>query len=304
MTAQINDPSKLLITVAPTGAETSKEDCPQLPTTLEELVETAQRCQAAGAAMIHVHIRDDEHRPTLDLTRLTDTVDALHEATDLVVQLSTGGSVHDPLDQRLKVLDAQPDSCSLTMGTTNFGDDVFSNPWPFITELYQLSQEREVVPEFELFDLGHVAALNRLLDKHGLPYGGRVHVDLVMGVPGGMPGTADALVAAVAALPEATTSWSATGIGRSTLAVALASLSKGGHLRVGMEDVLTLAKGVPVEHNEQLVTASSSSAKIAQRTPMTPAEAKDLLQTSVAGSRRPGHRRARRVCPAAADGAE
>ncbi|MGN6574686.1 MAG: 3-keto-5-aminohexanoate cleavage protein [Nocardioides sp.] len=279
MTAQINDPSKLLITVAPTGAETSKEDCPQLPTTLEELVETAQRCQAAGAAMIHVHIRDDAHRPTLDLTRLTDTVDALQDATDLVVQLSTGGSVHDPLDKRLKVLDAQPDSCSLTMGTTNFGDDVFSNPWPFITELYQLSQEREVVPEFELFDLGHVAALNRLLDKYGLPYGGRVHVDLVMGVPGGMPGTADALVAAVAALPEATTSWSATGIGRSTLSVALASLSKGGHLRVGMEDVLTLAKGVPVEHNEQLVTRVVELAKIAQRTPMTPTEAKDLLQT-------------------------
>ena len=144
----------LLITVAPTGAETAKEDCPQLPTTLEELVATAKECEAAGAAMIHVHIRDAEHRPTLDLGRLTDTVTALHEGTDLVVQLSTGGSVHDPLDLRLKVLDAAPDSCSLTMGTTNFGDDVFSNPWPFITELYQLSQERQVVPEFELFDLG------------------------------------------------------------------------------------------------------------------------------------------------------
>src|SRR5688572_15586239 len=117
------DPAKLLVTVAPTGAETRKEDCPQLPTTLEELVETAQRCEAAGAAMVHVHIRDDEHRPTLDLGRLTATVDALHEATDLVVQLSTGGSVHDPLENRLRVLDAQPDSCSLTMGTTNFGDD-------------------------------------------------------------------------------------------------------------------------------------------------------------------------------------
>ena len=119
---------KLLVTVAPTGAETAKADCPQLPTTLDELVETAQRCQAAGAAMIHVHIRDDEHKPTLDLGRLTDTVTALREHTDLVVQLSTGGSVHDPLDQRLKVLDAEPDACSLTMGTTNFGDDVFSNP--------------------------------------------------------------------------------------------------------------------------------------------------------------------------------
>ena len=62
----------LLITVAPTGAETTKADCPQLPTTLEELVETARRCEAAGAAMVHVHIRDAEHRPTLDQGRLND----------------------------------------------------------------------------------------------------------------------------------------------------------------------------------------------------------------------------------------
>lgn len=269
---------KLLITVAPTGAETSKADCPQLPTTLPELVQTAQHCEQAGAAMIHVHIRDDEHQPTLDVQRLTETVDALHESTDLVVQLSTGGSVHDPLESRLKVLDAQPDSCSLTLGTTNFGDNVFLNPWGLICDLYQLSQEREVVPEFELFDLGHVHALHRLLDTFGLPYGGRVHCDLVMGVPGGMPGTTDALVAAVNALPQQVTSWSATGIGRSTLTVALAALSKGGHLRVGMEDVLTLAKGVPVQNNAQLVERAVHLGKFAQRTPMTCDEARDLLQ--------------------------
>lgn len=270
---------RLLITVAPTGAETTKDACPQLPTTLPELVETAQRCEAAGAAMIHVHIRDDEHRPTLDPQRLVDTVAALRESTDLLVQLSTGGSVHDPLEDRLRVLDAAPDSCSLTMGTTNFGDDVFMNPWGFICDLYQLSQEREVVPEFELFDLGQVAALRRLLDRYGLPYGGKVHVDLVMGVPGGMPGTTDALVAAVAAFPPEVTSWSATGIGRTTLPVALAALSKGGHLRVGMEDVLTLAKGVPVEHNAQLVERAVELGRLAQRTPMTPAEARELLGT-------------------------
>ncbi len=267
----------LLITVAPTGAETAQEDCPQLPTTLEELVATAKNCEAAGAAMIHVHIRDAEHRPTLDLGRLTDTVAALREGTDLVVQLSTGGSVHDPLEHRLRVLDAEPDSCSLTCGTVNFGDDVFMNPWGFITDLYQLSQERQVVPEFELFDLGHVHALHRLLRQYGLPYGGKVHCDLVMNVPGGMPGTADALVAAVAALPPETTSWSATGIGRSTLNVAFAALAKGGHLRVGMEDVLTLAKGVPVEHNEQLVSRAVELGRLAQREPMTPAEARSLL---------------------------
>lgn len=267
----------LLITVAPTGAETAKEDCPQLPTTLEELVTTARECEAAGARMIHVHIRDDQHRPTLDLQRLTDTVQALKESTDLIVQLSTGGSVHDPLDQRLKVLDAEPDSCSLTMGTTNFGDDVFSNPWPFITELYQETQARGVVPEFELFDLGHVASLRRLLDRYGLPAGGKVHVDFVMGVPGGMPGTTEALVAGVQALPEQVTSWSATGIGRSTLPVMLASLSMGGHLRVGMEDVLTIAKGVPVNSNRGLVDRAVALAGPAQREPLSAADARLLM---------------------------
>ena len=280
MTAVTAPTDKLLITVAPTGAESSKADVPQLPTTLDELVETAKRCEAAGAAMIHVHIRDDEHKPTLDLGRLTATVDALHKETNLVVQLSTGGSVHDPLDERLKVLDAEPDSCSLTMGTTNFGDDVFLNPWPFVKDLYQLALERGVAPEFELFDLGQVHALGRLLREYGVPAGGKVHVDFVMGVPGGMPGTAPALVAGVAALPAEVTSWSATGIGRSTLAVAMASLSMGGHLRVGMEDVLTISRGVPVESNAQLVARAVDLGRIAQRTPMTPAQCRELLGLS------------------------
>jgi 3-keto-5-aminohexanoate cleavage enzyme len=271
-----------LITVAPTGAETAKSHCPQLPTTLDELVETAKRCEACGAAMIHVHIRDDDHRPTLELSRLRDTVTALREQTTLVVQLSTGGAVTDPFDERLRVLDAEPDSCSLTLGTVNFGDDVFMNPWPFVTELYQLTKERQIVPEFELFDLGQVAALHRLLEAFGPPYGGRVHCDLVMGVPGGMPGTADALVACVNALPAGVTSWSATGIGRSTLPVALAALSKGGHLRVGMEDVLTLARGVPVEHNDQLVARAAGLAQLAQRPAMTTGDVRELLQVRAA----------------------
>lgn len=266
-----------LITVAPTGAETAKSECPALPTTLEELAETARRCQDAGAAMIHIHVRDGDHQPTLDPGRLRDAVVAVRESSDLIVQLSTGGSVHDPLEQRLTVLDAEPDSCSLTMGTTNFGDDVFSNPWPFIVDLYRLTQQRQVVPEFELFDLGHVTALARLLDKHGLPYGGQVHVDLVMGVPGGMPGSPAALTAALAALPAEVTSFSATGIGRTHLPVLLASLSHGGHLRVGMEDCLTFAKGQPVEHNAELVARAAEVATLAQRPPMSIGQARSLL---------------------------
>ena len=271
--------TRTLITVAPTGAETSKVDAPQLPTTLDELVETARRCEAAGASLIHLHIRDADHRPTLDHGHLRAAVEALREQTDLVLQLSTGGSVHDPLDQRLTVLDAEPDSCSLTCGTTNFGDDVFLNPWPFMVRLYRQSIEREVVPEFELFDLGHVAALRRLLDQEGLPFGGKVHVDVVTGVPGGMPGTPAALLAAVALLPPEVTSWSATGIGRTHLPIAAAALAAGGHLRVGMEDNLVYARGRAVAHNDELVSRAAELATLLQRPPMTTTAARTLLGT-------------------------
>ncbi len=269
--------TQTLITVAPTGAEHAKADVPQLPTTLDELVAEAKACEAAGAALVHVHIRDAEARPTLDLARLKETVAALREGTDLVVQLSTGGSVHDPLEARLRVLEARPDSCSLTCGTVNFGDDVFLNPWPFMVELYEAAREAQVVPEFELFDLGQVAALRRLIDTCGLPYGGKVHCDFVLGVPGGMPGTAQALVAGVQALPPEVTSWSATGIGRTHLPVLAAALSLGGHLRVGMEDNVVYARGRQVRSNAELVERAVRVATELQRPPMSTAQARDLL---------------------------
>jgi uncharacterized protein (DUF849 family) len=265
-----------LITVAPTGAEADKARYPALPVTLDELVTTAKECEAAGAAVIHVHIRDGDARPTLDLARLTDTVQALREATTLIVQLSTGGAVTDPYENRLKVLEAAPDGCSLTCGTVNFGDDVFMNPWTFVRELYIATKERHVVPEFELFDLGQVATLHRLLDDQGEPYGGHIHCDLVMGVPGGMPGDAATLVSAVQALP-AGASWSATGIGRSTLPVIYAALSAGGHLRVGMEDTTSYARGRPVTGNAELVQRAATLAELAQQPAMSTAQARVFL---------------------------
>src|SRR5579875_3258918 len=268
-----------LITVAATGAEADKALVPALPVTLAELTETAVRCQRAGAAVIHVHIRDDDAKPTLDVARLKDTVAALRAKTDLIVQLSTGGAVTDSFEARLAVLDAEPDACSLTCGTVNFGDDVFHNPWHFIKDLYQLTQERGVVPEFELFDLGHVATLHRLLGEFGPPAGGHVHCDLVMGVPGGMPGDAATLVAAVSALPPGAT-WSATGIGRTSLPVMFGALAAGGHLRVGMEDTLSYARGRPVTGNAELVERAAELARLAQRPPMSAADARTFLGIS------------------------
>jgi uncharacterized protein (DUF849 family) len=268
-----------LITVAPTGAESEKSAVPALPVTLDELVTTAKECQAAGAAVVHVHIRDDQARPTLDPSRLKDTVAALREGTDLIVQLSTGGAVTDSFGNRLAVLDAAPDACSLTCGTVNFGEDVFQNPYPFIRDLYARTQELGVVPEFELFDFGHIATLHRLLAGHGAPHGGHVHCDLVMGVPGGMPGDAATLTQAVSALPEGAT-WSATGIGRTTLPVMFAALAAGGHLRVGMEDTVSFAKGRPVTGNAELVERAATLAGLAQRPPMGPEQARAMLGVS------------------------
>jgi uncharacterized protein (DUF849 family) len=265
-----------LITVAPTGAESEKSAVPALPVTLDELVTTAKDCRAAGAAVVHVHIRDDDGRPTLDGARLADTVQALRDGTDLIVQLSTGGAVTDGFEARLAVLDAGPDACSLTCGTVNFGDEVFSNPWPFIRELYARTKELGVVPEFELFDLGHIATLHRLLGDLGEPHGGHVHCDLVMGVPGGMPGNAATLVAAVSALPDGAT-WSATGIGRTSLPVMFAALAAGGHLRVGMEDTTTFARGRPVTANSELVQRAATLAELAQRPAMSPEQARAML---------------------------
>ncbi len=265
-----------LITVAPTGAESHKSAVPALPVTLDELVTTAMECRQNGASIIHVHIRDENAQPTLDIGRLTETVHALREATDLIVQLSTGGAVTDSFDRRLAVLDCRPDGCSLTCGTVNFGDDVFMNPWPFMCELYLRTQQFGVVPEFELFDIGQVAALHRLLDKFGAPYGGHVHCDLVMGVPGGMPGDAATLVQAVAALPAGAT-WSATGVGRTSIPVMLAALAAGGHLRVGMEDTITFSRGRPVASNAELVERAARLADLAQRPAMSPDQARELL---------------------------
>ncbi len=268
-----------LITVAPTGAEHAKSDVPNLPVTLDELVQTAKDCERVGAAMIHVHIRGADAKPTLDPQRLKDTVAALREQTNLVVQLSTGGAVTDPEADRLRVLDALPDSASCTMGTVNFGDDVFMNRWEFVVELHKRMQDRGIVPEYEIFDIGQLASLRRLLDEHGLPAGGHVHVDLVMGVPGGMPGDTETLVAALRLLPQGA-SFSATGIGRTSLPVMLASLSAGGHLRVGMEDTVSYARGERVKDNAQLVARAAGLARIAQRPPLAIDEVRSMLKVA------------------------
>lgn len=267
---------RTMITVAPTGAEVSKGEFPALPVTLPELLDTAIACERAGASVLHIHLRDGAGQPTLDVGQAREALSLLRQETQLILQLSTGGAVSDSESARLAILDAQPDSVSVTCGTVNFGDAVFANRWPFVAELYQRVLGLGIYPEFEIFDLGQIGTLRRLLDEFGRPAGDHVHVDLVAGVPGGMPGSAATIMACVHELDPDWT-FTATGIGRTTLPVILASLAVGGHIRVGMEDSLTFAKGERVQSNLQLVERAASLASLAQRPVIAPHEARSLL---------------------------
>jgi 3-keto-5-aminohexanoate cleavage enzyme len=236
-----------LITVAPTGAASSKADVPALPATLDELVTTAKECEALGASIVHVHAAEPG--------RLRATVAALRASTSLVVQLAPTGSETE--------LDSGAEMASIPVGAAPH------------TRL----QELGIVASYEIADLDQLASLERLLDAHGLPFGGHVHVELVMGAPGGMPGTAATVVAAeriIRDLPAGAT-FSATGLGDHALPVMLTSLAAGGHLRVGMADTLMYARNRPVESNMQLVARAVGFAQLAQRPPYTSAQARDVL---------------------------
>jgi 3-keto-5-aminohexanoate cleavage enzyme len=199
---------------------------------------------------------------------------AIEEATDLVVQFTTGGAVTDPEEARLAPLGLRPEMATLTTGTVNFGDGVFSNPVPLVTRLYRRMLETGVLPEYEIFDAGMIATAARLRDELGAQH--HAHFDFVLGVPGALPAWDDALPFLVRHLPAGAT-WSATGIGRSHLPVAEQTIALGGHVRTGFEDVLYFAKGELAASNAQLVERVADMARSAGRRLAEPAEARAML---------------------------
>ena len=264
-----------MITVAPCGAETTREHNPAVPFTPAEIAAEARRAFEAGARMIHVHARRDDGTPTQDAGRYRETVAAIRaEAPEMIVQVSTGGAIGMTAQERLGSLAAEPEMASLTCGTVNFGRGIFENPAPLMLEFATAILAAGVRPELEIFDLGHLDNAAWLAGK--APLEGPQHHDFVLGVPGGAAGTPANVALMAGRLPDGAT-WSATGIGRTTLPVLLGALGAGGHLRVGMEDTLTFSRGRPVARNAELVERAAELARLAQRPPMLPAEARSFL---------------------------
>ena len=264
----------LIITVAAVGGELTLEQQPNLPITPEQLAADAAECAQAGASIYHLHVRDREGRPTMDLERFRAAHDAIREASDLIVQFTTGGSVSDGPEARLAPLELRPEMATLTTGTVNFGDDIFLNPFPLMLRLYERELELGVLPEFEIFEPGMIATAERLYEEHASDH--HRHYDFVLGVPGAMPAWDDSVQWLATKLPPDAT-WSATGIGRSHRRVATAAARAGGHIRTGFEDVRYLEPGRLAISNRELVEQAARIATENEREVATPKQARNLL---------------------------
>lgn len=263
----------LIVTVAPVGAELTPDQTPHLAVTPAQLAAVAAGVEAAGASIIHVHCRNDDGSNTHDVERFRAAYDAIRAAGELIVQFSTGGAIGMTPAERAAPLALAPEMATLSCGTVNFGDDVFENSFPIMRAILAQMQRYGVVPELEIFDLGHLSNA-RALEKQGhlrFPQ----HVDFVLGVPGGLDASVDNLVTCVRALPPGCT-WSVAGIGRMQLPLATVAIAMGGHVRVGLEDNIYYSRG-RLATNEELVARVVRIAGELGRPVATPAQARRIL---------------------------
>ena len=263
----------LIITCAPVGAEVMPEQTPYLPYTPTKLAETARAVREAGASIIHVHCRTDEGTNTHDVARFAQAFQAIRGASDLIVQFSTGGAIGMMPEERASVLELRPEMATLTCGTVNFGDEIFENSFPIMRGILAKMRQYGVRPELEIFDKGHLSNARRLAKEGLLTF--PQHVDFVLGVPGGLDATVSNLCDLVDDLPQGCT-WSVAGIGRAQIAMAMAAIAMGGHVRVGLEDNLYYSKG-RLARNEELVARVARIAEEAGRPVAAPDEAREML---------------------------
>ncbi|MHA1584318.1 MAG: 3-keto-5-aminohexanoate cleavage protein [Promethearchaeota archaeon] len=270
---------KLIITAAICGAEVLKEHNPAVPYTIEEIGREAESAYKAGAAIIHLHVRNDDGVPTQDKARFKAAMDEIRRrCPDVIIQPSTGGAVGMSADERLQPTELKPEMATLDCGTCNFGgDDVFVNTENMIKEFATRMNERGIKPECEVFDKGMIDMALRLHKKGFIK--SPMHFNMVMGVNGGISGTPRDLLFMINSIPAGST-FTVCGIGRFELPMVTMSILMGGHARVGFEDNVYISKGVLAKSNGELVEKVVRIAKELGRDIATPAEARQILGLS------------------------
>jgi 3-keto-5-aminohexanoate cleavage enzyme len=277
------NPAPLIITCAITGAETTREKQPGLPITPAEQAIAAQEAVKAGASIIHLHVREDDGKPSQRVDRFEESIRAIRaKAPGVIIQISTGGAVGESIDNRAKPLELKPEMASLNLGTMNFGDDVFMNHPRDIVGLAAKMQQSGVMPELEIYETGMLESAFRLA-KQGV-IREPLHFQFVLGVPGGMSGDPRNLVHLVTMLESLSNRrdlhWGVAGIGRFQLPLAVQAIVMGGHARVGFEDNVFYNKGELAKSNAQLVERVAKISRELGREVATPAIARKLLGIS------------------------
>ena len=272
--------NKLIITCALCGSGTGKDKTPYVPITPEEIAADAVEAVRAGASVLHIHVRDENGKNTMETKRFVEVVGgvkkALKEAKlDAVINVTTSGTKF-PIDMRIAHLyELKPEMCSYDPGSMNWSNSyVFLNPPEFLERLGTVTQELQVKPECEVFDGGMLGNVKYYLSKGFLK--APVHFQFVLGVAGGMPGNVESLAYLLPKLPEGST-WSITGIGKAHVPCMLMGLAAGCNgLRVGLEDNIYLSKGVKAT-NAQLVARACDFGRMAGREIATAEETREIL---------------------------
>lgn len=269
----------MVFTAAMVGAETTREQTPHLPLSADEIAEDAAKCREAGCAMVHLHVRTPDGKPSQDTELFRAAIRAIRAKCDVLIQVSTGGAVGMGVDERCGALKLtgsdRPDMATLSTGTVNFGPDVFWNPRPLIRDIATRIKGLGLKPEIECFDVGMIDEA-RALAKEGfitLP----AHFDFVLGVPGALAATVEGLDFMRSYLPPDST-WTCAGVGRHQLPFVELAAERGGNARVGLEDNIYLSKGVLAKGNFELVAEAVKRARAKGRQPATPQEARALLR--------------------------
>ena len=268
---------KAIITVAPTGEGPTKELNPATPITPAEIAEDVFECYQAGAAIAHVHVRNDEGNPTMDTDKFIETCYRIREKCDIVINVTTSGDITAGDEIRMAHLyKIRPEMATFDCGTMNWAyEEIFENSPPFLEKLGKVQQELGIKPEVEIFDAGMMDnALHYIKTGVLKP---PVHFQLILGSPGGMPCSVENLIFLQRMVPEGCT-WSTFGVGRHHLPILTAGLLLGGSVRVGFEDNTYYAKGVKAKSNAQLVERAVRLAKELHREVATSDDVREMFQ--------------------------
>lgn len=276
---------RLIINAAITGMVPGKAQTPHIPVTEDEIVADAVACCHAGAAIVHLHVRDENGLPDYRAERYARVIRRIRAECDIIICASTSARRYPEFEKRAEVLylqgDEKPEMASLTTGSFNFPAQASINPPEVIQKLAAIMLENNIKPEFEIFDSGMLNYALYLDRKMSFPK--PLYFNFLLGSVGGMQARIDDLAYLTRGLPEHSY-WAASGMGVFQLPVNCAAMISGGGVRTGLEDNIYFDNGKnQLGTNVQMIERIVTLARLLGREIATPAEARGILRLSSSG---------------------